>query len=100
MLSRIYQILPGMIGAAAACNTYPEPAKRKAGRSRLGVRCTARRSRSSLMHQLGNDKATPRKARGVVKIAAALLSAAVFCQPALVSAAPHGGGGGFHGGGF
>src|SRR5215471_8308588 len=52
------------------------------------------------MHQLGNDKATPRKARGVVKIAAALLGAAVFCQPALVSAAPHGGGGGFHGGGF
>ena len=41
--------------------------------------------------ELGNNRATPRKA--VVCIAAALLGAAVLCQPGLANAA-HGGGGG------
>ena len=51
------------------------------------------------MQRLVNTKATPRKARAMVSIAAALLGAAVLCQPDLARAA-HGGGGGFHGGGF
>jgi hypothetical protein len=59
------------------------------------------------MRELGNSRAQPRKRRGVVSIAAALLGAAVLCQPDLALAAGHGGGGGggfhaggFHGGGF
>lgn len=55
------------------------------------------------MQQLGNHKATPRKVRSVVSIAAALLGAVVLCQPDLAHArGGHGGGGhgGSHGGGF
>jgi hypothetical protein len=54
------------------------------------------------MRELGNSRAQPRKRRGVVGIAAALLSAAVLWQPGLALAAAHGGGGGggFHGGGL
>jgi hypothetical protein len=51
------------------------------------------------MRELGNNGVRPRKRRPVVSIAAALLGAAVLCQPGLAHAA-HGGGGGFHGGGF
>jgi hypothetical protein len=51
------------------------------------------------MRELGNSGAWPRKRWRVVSIAAALLGAAVLCQPDLAHAA-HGGGGGFHGGGF
>ncbi len=54
------------------------------------------------MRELGNSCAQPRKRRGVVGIAAALLGAAVLWQPGLALAAAHGrgGGGGFHGGGL
>jgi hypothetical protein len=55
------------------------------------------------MQQLEKRKATPRKVSSVVSIAAALLGAAVFCQPDLAHArGGHGGGGhgGFHGAGF
>jgi hypothetical protein len=52
------------------------------------------------MQQLVTDKATPRKGRAVVSMAAALLGVAILFKPDLVQAAPHGGGGGFHGGGF
>ena len=51
------------------------------------------------MRELRNGKGRPGKSRRVVRIAAALLGAAVFCQPDLAYAA-HGGGGGFHGGRF
>ena len=58
------------------------------------------------MCRLGNNRARPSKRRGVLSIAAALLGAAVLCQPNLAHAAHgggggggHGGGGGFHGGG-
>lgn len=50
------------------------------------------------MRELGNSGARPGKTWSVVSIAAALLGAAVLCQPELAQAAPHGGGGGFHGG--
>lgn len=56
---------------------------------------------------LGDSKAWPKKRWHVVSIAAALLGAAVICQPELAHAAHGGGGGGgfhgggrFHGGGF
>src|ERR1700753_3196747 len=53
------------------------------------------------MQELGDKKASPRKARAVVRIAAVLLGAAVLCQPNLAHARGGGGhGGGFHGGGF
>jgi hypothetical protein len=55
------------------------------------------------MQQLENRKATPKKVRSVVSIAAVLLGAAVLCQPDVAQArGGHGGGGhgGFHGGGF
>ena len=53
------------------------------------------------MRQSGNHKATPRKAKAVVSIAAALLGAAALFQPDLAHARGGGGhGGGFHGGGF
>lgn len=58
------------------------------------------------MQQLGKYKATPRRAKAAVSIAAALLGAAILCQPGLAYArggGGHGGGGfhgGFHGGGF
>jgi hypothetical protein len=55
------------------------------------------------MPELGNQGARPKKRRPVLRIAAALLGAAVFCQPGLAHAAHGGGGfhgGGFHGGGF
>jgi hypothetical protein len=51
------------------------------------------------MRKLGNSSAQPGKRRGVVSIAAALLGAALLCQPSLAYAAHGGGGGGFHGGG-
>jgi hypothetical protein len=51
------------------------------------------------MRELGNSRAQPGKRRGVVSIAAALLGAALLCQPSLAYAAHGGGGGGFHGGG-
>src|SRR3984893_3157067 len=50
------------------------------------------------MIRLGNGGARPRNRWRVIGIAAALLGAAVLCQPDLAHAA-HGGGGGFHGGG-
>jgi hypothetical protein len=55
------------------------------------------------MQQLGNHKATSKKASSIVGIAAALLGAVVLFQPDLAHArGGHGGGGhgGFHGGGF
>jgi hypothetical protein len=58
------------------------------------------------MRELRNCRSRPSKGRRVVSIAAALLGAAVLCQPDLAHAAHggggggHGGGGGFHGGGF
>src|SRR6202047_4272979 len=50
------------------------------------------------MRRLGNGGARPSTRWRVMVIAAALLGAAVLCQPDLAHAA-HGGGGGFHGGG-
>ena len=68
------------------------------------------------MRESGNSEARPRKKWRLMSFAAALLGAAVFCQPDLAHAAHgggggggfhggggggfHGGGGGFHGGGF
>jgi hypothetical protein len=53
------------------------------------------------MQLSGNHKVTPRKAKAVVSIAAALLGAAVLCQPDRAHARGGGGhGGGFHGDGF
>ena len=54
------------------------------------------------MHGIGNSRVRPAKRRRVVGIAAALLGAAVLCQPDFADAAHGGGGGGggFHGGGF
>jgi len=60
------------------------------------------------MSELGNSKAQPKKRWRVAGIAAALLGAAVLCQPDVAQAAHgggggggfQGGGGGFHGGGF
>jgi hypothetical protein len=52
------------------------------------------------MREFGNSRARLGKSRVVVSVAAALLGVAVLCQPDLAGAAPHGGGGGFHGGGF
>lgn len=49
--------------------------------------------------KLPNNKLRRKRQSAIVSIAAILLSAAVLCQPDLVHAAPHGGGGGFHGGG-
>jgi hypothetical protein len=49
------------------------------------------------MQALRNNTARSRKAKGVMRVAAALLGAAILCQPDLVYAAPHGGGGDFHG---
>src|SRR5262249_41375021 len=51
------------------------------------------------MHELSNSGARARKRWPMASITAALLGAVVLCQPNLASAAPHGGGGGFHGGG-
>ena len=51
------------------------------------------------MRELGKSGPWPSRRWRVVSIAAALLGAAVLCQPDLAHAA-HGGGGGFHGGGF
>ena len=51
------------------------------------------------MRKLGNNEARRSRRWRVVSIAAALLGAAVLFQPDLADAAPHGGGGGFHGGG-
>jgi hypothetical protein len=51
------------------------------------------------MRKLGNNEARHSRRWRVVSIAAALLGAAVLFQPDLADAAPHGGGGGFHGGG-
>ncbi len=48
------------------------------------------------MQQLADHQATPKKARVVASIAAALLGMAVLCQPGLADAR----GGGGHGGGF
>jgi hypothetical protein len=56
------------------------------------------------MRELRNSTTQASKRPRVVSIAAALLGAAVLCQPNLAHAAHggggHGGGGGFHGGGF
>ena len=57
------------------------------------------------MRESGNSEARPRKKWRLMSFGAALLGAAVFCQPDLAHAAHggggggHGGGGGFHGGG-
>jgi hypothetical protein len=51
------------------------------------------------MRELNNSGARPRKRWPVMSIAAALLGAALLCQPSLAYAAHGGGGGGFHGGG-
>ncbi len=50
------------------------------------------------MCELNSSGAPSRKRWPVISIAAALLGAAVLCQPHIAHAAPHGGGGGFHGG--
>jgi hypothetical protein len=53
------------------------------------------------MQQSGNKKPSPRRARPLTSIAAALPGAAVLCQPGLADARGGGGhGGGGHGGGF
>ena len=51
------------------------------------------------MREVTNSEARRRKRWRLMSIGAALLGAAVLCQPDLAHAA-HGGGGGFHGGGF
>lgn len=51
------------------------------------------------MYESGNSGARSRKRFPVASFAAALLGAAVLCQPDFAHAA-HGAGGGFHGGGF
>src|SRR5690242_19770802 len=51
------------------------------------------------MNELGNINTQPKKRWPVASILAALLGAAVLCQPDLAHAA-HGGGVGFHGCGF
>ena len=51
------------------------------------------------MHQSSESRARPRIGRALA-IAAALLCATALSQPNLAYAGPHGGGGGFHGGGF
>src|SRR5258708_39791243 len=56
-------------------------------------------NKESQMSELGDSKARAQKRWPVASIAAGLLAAAVLCQPDLAHAA-HGGGGGFHGGGF
>src|SRR6516162_6807746 len=61
--------------------------------------CAARYNKELSMCELGNSRARPRKRWPMASIAAALLGAAVLCQPGLAHAA-RGGGGGFHGGGF
>src|ERR1700739_1752690 len=75
----------------------------RADRGLHNARCAARCkcNRRSSMQLSGNHKVTPRKAKAVVSIAAALLGAAVLRQPDLAHARGGGGhGGGFHGGGF
>jgi hypothetical protein len=53
------------------------------------------------MQQLADHQATPKKARVVASISAALMGVAVLCQPGLADAREGGGhGGGGHGGGF
>lgn len=57
------------------------------------------------MQQLTQNRITQNRARSragrvLARIAATLLLAAAVCHPDLAHAAPHGGGGGFHGGGF
>ena len=51
------------------------------------------------MRELNNIEVRPKKKWPMMSIAAALLGAAVVCQPDVAQSA-HGGGGGFHGGGF
>src|SRR5262245_46413585 len=51
------------------------------------------------MRELNIIEVRPRKRWPMMSIAAALLGAAVVCQPDVAQAA-HGGGGGFHSGGF
>ena len=51
------------------------------------------------MQQLADHQATPKKARVVASISAALMGVAVLCQPGLADAREGGGhGGGFHSG--
>src|SRR5271165_3408452 len=62
--------------------------------------CAVWCTKESSMRELNNSGARPRKRWPVLSIAAALLGAAVLCEPGFAYAAHGGGGGGgFHGGG-
>src|ERR1700758_3902085 len=94
-----YENLPKLIEYVYTINTYLLMKSQRGPQS--GLRLLTVRSGS--MPELGNQGARPKKRRPVLRIAAALLGAAVFCQPGLAHAAHGGGGfhgGGFHGGGF
>src|SRR5271166_2654921 len=55
-----------------------------------GSRCGARRKKeASMMYETGNCEARPRKRWPVASIAAAVLGAAVLCQPESAAAFPH-----------